>query len=314
MEAFNSRIGVAGITIYIALALSSCTQNVKITAPRYALVYGISNYQSGYLPYCINDAESMASALKGGNVNLTVTEREDSAVTKSQIKSDILSLGNVSSDSTIILYYSGHGCTNANILIFNVTPTSQGPYIVPYDAVVSTGLTSSTIGNLIIPSELESWLAQTGTKNVIIILDSCYSGGFVSSGSAIDASPQNYTSIASFSAFSTAISDFGNLIAANASASGQKSPIVLSAAGSGEVCWSGTTAMPHGVFTYYLLQTATNGDSNGDGVVTTTEAYAYTQKAIMSWDSSPTGCYAVGASPFLPHISGGIRDLVLFVE
>ena len=119
----------------------------------------------------------------------------------------------------------------------------------------------------------------------------------------------------SFSAFSTAISNFGSLLAANASASGQKSPIVLSAAGSEESSYDGTTAMQHGVFTYYLLQAATNAGS--DGVVTMTEVYVYTQKAIMTWGASLTSAdYSspISYAPFLPHLSGGVRDLVLFVN
>lgn len=112
-----------------------------------------------------------------------------------------------------------------------------------------------------------------------------------------------------FSAFATALSNFGSLLVANASASGAKTPIVLSAAGTNESSYDGTVAMQHGVFTYYLLQAATNGDGNGDGVVTTTEAYAYTFAAIKAqWDSDP---YVIA---FLPHISGGTRDLVLFVK
>jgi uncharacterized caspase-like protein len=67
--------------------------------------------------------------------------------------------------------------------------------------------------------------------------------------------------------------------------------------------------LDHGVFTYYLLQAATLGDADGDGVVTTTEAYAYTAAAIKSqWDSNTF------ITAFLPHISGDTRDLVLFTN
>ena len=67
----------------------------------------------------------------------------------------------------------------------------------------------------------------------------------------------------SFSAFSTALSNFGSLLSANASASRPEIAIVLSAAGSEESSYDGTSAMQHGVFTYYLLQAATNAGSGG---------------------------------------------------
>ncbi|MGA2546065.1 MAG: caspase family protein [Rectinemataceae bacterium] len=300
----------AAFALALSIAICSCAQDVKITAPRYALVYGVADYQTDKLYYTVDDARSMASTLTTyGCSAANIHEKEDNAVTKAQIRSDILSLASVSSDSTVLFYYSGHGSYVDSTWGPPYYPAHSGPYIVPYDAVGADGIDITTVVNLISPSELASWFSQVGTKNVIIILDSCFSGGFVSPGSAIDASPQDYSSMPYFSAFSTALSNFGSLLVANASASGAKTPIVFSAAGTNESSYDGTVAMQHGVFTYYLLQAATDGDSNGDGVVTTTEAYVYTSVAIKSqWDANP---YVIA---FLPHISGGTRDLVLFVK
>jgi uncharacterized caspase-like protein len=215
------------------------------------------------------------------------------------LNADILALSSqITSNSTVLFYFSGHGT------YFNGTA-----YIVPYDGISDAENPVLDLSNCIAPADLNSLFAILPTKNIIVILDTCYSGGFVSPGSSIDSSPQDYSSMPYFSAFATALSNFGSLLVANASASGAKTPIVLSAAGTNESSYDGTVAMQHGVFTYYLLQAATNGDGNGDGVVTTTEAYAYTFAAIKAqWDSDP---YVIA---FLPHISGGTRDLVLFVK
>ena len=302
----------AAVCASAALLLASCAQSVEITAPRYALVYGIKAYQYNALQYTVADARSMESLLEARGVSSSnMKEREDAAVTKSQIKADILSLAGIASDSTVILYFSGHG-TYVDASWGSDYPTYSGAYIVPYDAVSSTGLTEATLPYLISPSELQDWLAQMGTQNVIVILDDCYSGGFVSTGGAIDASPQDYSSMQSYSAFSTAFANFGDLLSANASASGNKAPIVLSAAGSQEESYDGSAAQGHGVFTYYLLQAATQGDANGDGIVTTTEAYSYTAANIETWGATETAEGYPGGYPFLPHLSGGVRDLVLF--
>jgi len=303
------------LTLAASLAIASCAQEVKITAPRYALVYGIAAYQSNALQFTVNDARSMVSTLENGGWNAHfIPPREDSAATKAQIKSDLLSLITISSDSIVLVYYSGHGTFIDSSWGPSYYPTHSGPYIVPYDAVGPSGLDTTTVDKLISPTELEDWLSQVGTKNVIVIFDSCYSGGFVHSGSTIDASPPDYSLMPAYSAFSTAMSNFGNLLVANASASGSKTPIVISAAGLAELSWeTNIYKIPpdtgHGVFTYYLLQAATNGDSDGDGFVTMTEAYAYTVSAMKSgWDSNP------GNVAFLPHLSGGTRDLVLFTK
>jgi Caspase domain len=306
----------AALALALLTDICSCAQDVKITAPRYALVYGILNYPHTTLKYTVKDSDAMNALLTGQG--WAVQESTDSVVTKDKIKNDIISLSSVAPDATILIYYSGHGTyvdSSWNSGGYPYFPTHSGAYICPYDSVNTNGLIdSTTIAYLISAPELVTWLKQAGTKNVIVILDSCFSGGFVSPGSAIDASPQDYSSMPYFSAFSTALSNFGNLLVANASASGEKTPIVLSAAGTNESSYDGDSGMQHGVFTYFLLDAAINGDADGDGFITTTEAYEYTSKRIQEWGINQvlTG-YPVG-NPFLPHLSGGTRDLVLFVK
>jgi uncharacterized caspase-like protein len=298
-------IGSALALIAAAAALSSCTQSASsITSSRYALVYGIKDYPGTIndLNYTVNDADSMTTLLKGEG--WTVTEHTNSAATEAQIAQDIADLNSISSDSTFLIYYSGHG-----------TISGSTTYILPYDSIISSGSGSTETAelnsaNMISPSALSTMLASLPTKNVLVVFDSCYSGGFASSGSAADASPADYTvsrTSSSYSAFSTAMSKFGELLVSNAAASGSKTPIVLSAAGSEESSVE-TSSLAHGVFTYYLLEAATKGDSDGDGYVTMTEAYEYTAAKLKAWDQTE------GSAAFLPHLSGGTRDLVLFTD
>jgi hypothetical protein len=298
-----------GLACVSALALASCSQDIKITATRYALIYGVRDYPGPFLDlsYTVNDANSMSSLLS--SQGWTVRESTDSAATKAKIQADILALSTVSPDATILVYFSGHGTyIDPHTPDF---PGYSGAYLVPYDAVDPTSqyLQPAFAQYLISQADLGGWISAAASKNVIVILDCCNSGGFVSPGSAIDSSPQDYSLMPAFSAFSTAMSNFGALLSSNAAASGNKAPIVLSAAGSLESSYDGTAAMAHGVFTYYFLESATKGDSDGDGFVTTTEAYAYTAAAITkNWSSNPA------YTAFLPHLSGGVRDLVLFTR
>jgi hypothetical protein len=312
----------APLAVVATLALASCAQDVKISSPRYALVYGVATYQSQALDFTVFDAEAIQTTLAATGWNAgDIRERENASVTKSQIQSDILSMKNITSDSTLFVYFSGHGVDiDSAWQGLGIYPSHSGSYIVPYDAVGPGGLTSTTAANLISPAELSSWFAQIGTKNIIVVLDCCNSAAFGPVGSAIDTIPQLYGindggTIAS--PLGTAFANFGALLSANASASGSPAPIVISAAGSLESSYDGTSAMQHGVFTYYFLQAAVNGDANGDGVVTTTEAYACTASMINSyWNPvyqntrDQSGLYM----DFYPHISGGGRDLVLFVR
>ncbi|MFZ3109585.1 MAG: hypothetical protein WA234_02690, partial [Rectinemataceae bacterium] len=138
-----------------------------------------------------------------------------------------------------------------------------------------------------------------------------YSGGFVSSRESSDVIPQSYIPYGTNLSVSAlaALGQFGDLLAANAAEKGSLAPIVISAAGNSELSYE-TSALGNGVFTYYLLEAATGGDTNHDGFVTCTEAYTYAAKAIdANWNRISSSSDA-----FYPHISGGLRDLVLFTK
>ncbi len=303
-----------------AVSLASCAQQVTISAPRYALVYGVRDYPGSLLDlsFTVNDADSIAELL--ASQGWVVRESTDSQATKAKIRADIEALASLSSDATILIYFSGHGTyIDPNAAGFS---GYQGSYIVPYDAVLagSNYLEPEKAPYLISPSDLNAWLSGAASKNVIVLLDCCNSAGFAPAGSSIDASPQDYSQRPSYSAFATAVAHFGELLVSNAAASGQKAPIVISAAGIDESSYDGSDGslgsivMNHGVFTYYLLNAGAEGDLNGDGVVTVTEAYAYTEKSIKAWYSGLTDAQInfFGFNAFLPHLSGGARDLVLF--
>jgi hypothetical protein len=318
---FITTVCCASMALVAIIALSSCSMGTTtITAPRYALVYGVSTYNSSgvegnypNLTYSDDDAKSMADLM--ASQSWTVSERiKGLAVsggqtaylpTKAQMVADISALSSISSDSTVFIYFSGHGTIANNI-----------SYIVPYLGVSDSSSPTVDYTKCVSPSDLNSMLSVLPTKNVIVIFDTCNSGGFVSSSGATDSSPSDYSQMQSYSAFSTAMAKFGSLLVANASASGAKTPIVISAAGTNESSYDGTTAMAHGVFTYFLLKAASQGDSDGDGFVTTTEAYAYTAKYIKAWGAALTFAdyFNYGYFPFLPHISGDTRDLVLFTK
>jgi hypothetical protein len=292
-----------------AAFLASCAQDVKITSPRYALVYGVQDYPGNLkdLLYTVNDSNAMATLL--ADQGWVVTKKNDSNATQAAIEADFASLNGIPPDSTVLFYFSGHGALFGN-----------EASIAPYDSIVPSNVGSINesysidMSKLITPTILSSLVADLPNSRVLVIFDTCNSGGFVSTGSAIDASPQDYWQMPSYSALGTAFANFGDLLSANASASGKREPIVISAAGLDESSYDGTGAMAHGVFTYYLLESAISGDTNGDGIVTATEAFAYAVDKVQTWGRTQAANGYPGGYPFLPHISGGVWDLALFTR
>lgn len=284
----------------IGLAMMGCSADIKITG--HALLIGLSDYPGtdNDLPNVANDITDMDDLLVGQG--WTVTRLENSAATESAIISGIKNfLAPLQKGETALIYYSGHG--------FEM---NGGAYLVPYDYF-------SADNALISADELADAMSASAGKNVVVVIDACYSGGFIGPSDAADAAPQDYslgkgatTELFPFSA----LSRFGELLVRNSAASGTAAPIVIAAAGSLETSWEGG-AVDNGLFTYFFMESAEAGDLNGDGWVSCTEAYAYASKGIQLYWNNGISNSTEDVPPeddedYLPRISGGMRDFVLF--
>ena len=166
-------------------------------------------------------------------------------------------------------------------------------------------------------AELGAMLDVLPTTRRVVILDSCNSGGLIGDGLEADTVPAQLdggslwagtvtpativAAIANYATFSTA--DSGGVSPYNA--------MVIAAAGAEEFSYESSSAPynGHGVLTHFLLQAPASGDLNGDGVVTVLETFALSKAGIdQLWNAAWPGT----TNDFLPHISGGPIDLVLF--
>ncbi len=299
------------IVLLIWLLLGGCEllfpTNATFRGEKYAVVVGINDYihnegnSIGDLEFCVADAKAMEAMLTdaGWNVELIKAESGESDNDKAT-KDDIeRALQEAPTDlTTFLFYFSGHGYGGIN-----------QAYIVPSDADLSSY--SKMISSMISATEFSDWLNNINATNKLVILDSCYSGGFANPGDCIDAAPGNIAS----DQISTNIEmlfRFGELLAQN-SASATKypsaAPLVISAAGWNEESWEySSNDGGYGIFTHYFLQAAEtsqygsmNGDFDSDGILSCIEAYNYAEKAIEKDNRANQ----------LPHISGGLRDFAL---
>jgi hypothetical protein len=327
-QSFSRRLFAALLTVSILSLLAfltACSNTIATPSDRYAIVIGIGLYDySATCLYSDNDAYDMSNTLasKGWNVitrliswNSPTSNGENytnGTPTLSAIEAAISGLAtNIGTDTnaTVLVYFSGHGVENSG-------------YLVPYDGLYSDYTANMSL--CISPAEMTKLMGNLRCKNKILIIDACYSGAFVDTGSSIDTSPQdaydNGTSGSSL--LSAAIPDLGNLLAESIFQNGDPSVITISAAGAQESSYSGDGSstsilrIGNGAFTFYLLQAATLGDTNHNGYVTCTEAFNYAKSQILNvWDvlyANPP--YPNGREVFLPHISGGDGDVVLFVN
>lgn len=324
-----------------SLLLGACDLNALLgtgSTKKTAILYGISIYVDySIIPYSSNegigqnlkypddDVNSMANLLS--SQGWTVIKRinggdpadSSGGASLANLQTDISNvLSTLESGERVLFYYSGHGISNPTS-----SGTTAGEWIFPYGSVSSSTIDYTKALN---PSNLVSLFKPLTDRkaNLVIILDSCNSGGFVANGTYSSDLPDDYSSssylggqsltdkamlFASISDYFNGSTQSGALSAANV--------WVLSAAGKSEFSYD-DDAVAHGVFTYTLL-TATdqsNGymkaDFNHDGFVTLQELYRHSKERldaiwnIYGYDSDGL------PSQFLPHLSGNPLDILIF--
>jgi hypothetical protein len=294
--------------------LASCAPDLP-SPSGYAVVMGIADYQNvdglKDLTYTDDDVLSMASLLaeKGYNVTSFIddTVSEDNPeVTRANLQARISSIASsIGEEETFILYFSGHGGYGPSTA--GEEPESRNSY---NEFIVLNKVGDPFTYDLLYDDELSDMIAEIKAKKKIVILDSCNSGGFVGSSGSVDAVSQDVYddetkiySVFTNGILAKTIGLYFSYPESDADISAGEA-FVFSAAGEEEES-SETTALGHGVFTYYFLSGAREADDNGDGYITVLELYDYVFRKLQDY-------YGYSEFSFLPHISGSPMDFVLF--
>src|SRR3990172_6363017 len=227
------------------------TKKAKANKSAYAIVIGIEQYRQK-LPkadFATHDAQTMTDYLTrvmGYPEENVVTLLNDRA-TKSDFEKYFgkwLS-NNVEKGGSVFVYYSGHGAPN--------TKTGDA-YLVPYDGdpafIDETGYSLN---------KLYEQLGKLEAKEIVVALDSCFSGAGGRSVIAKGARP-------------LVMSVDGLQIPKN---------IAVLSASSGDQISSTYEEKGHGLFTYFMIKGIKGeGDINGDGTVEIGELFNYIKPQV----------------------------------
>lgn len=228
----------------------SATARAKTHA--YAIVVGIEQYQQK-LPradFAAHDAEVMSQYLskvlgyQEENVVVLLNDR----ATKTGIEKYIEAWlpDHVEKDDSVFIYYSGHGAPNAK---------TGKAYLVPYDG--DPAFVEKTSYPL---DRLYEQLANLPAKEVVVILDSCFSGAGGRSVIAKGMRPM-------------VLSVENPLLA--------KGNTVVLAAGSGDQVSSTYDQKGHGLLTYFFLKGLQGeGDRNKDQSIELKELFEYLKPQV----------------------------------
>jgi hypothetical protein len=228
------------------------TAAVKTQKDSYAIVIGIEQYRQK-LPkadFAVQDAQTMArylTTVMGYPEENVVTLLNDRALKSDFEKYFGKWLGNnVEKDSTVFIYFSGHGAPD---------PKTGGAYLVPYDGdptfIAETGYPLK---------RMYAALEKLPAKKVIVALDSCFSGAGGRSVIAKGARPL--------------------VMNLQTDTPTSKNMTVMSAS-SGSQISSTYTEKGHGLFTYFLLKGIKTEDVvNPDGSINIDDLFAYLQPRV----------------------------------
>lgn len=226
---------------------------VRGTKPnRYAIVVGIERYQQK-LPqadFAAHDAEIMGQYLTKTlgyteeNVVVLLNDRATKTGMEKYIEHWLFD--RVERGASVFIYYSGHGAPN---------PKTGDAYLVPYDGdpafVDATGYSLK---------RLYERLGKLPAKDIIVMLDSCFSGAGGRSVIAEGARPM--------------VLSIENPVPA-----GNKT--VVLAASSGTQISSTFKAQSHGLLTYYFLRGLRGeADANRNGSVDLAEVFGYLKPQV----------------------------------
>ncbi|MEW6544225.1 MAG: caspase family protein [Nitrospirota bacterium] len=228
---------------------------VKVSAKKsaYAVVVGIEQYREK-LPKA--DFADRDATLMGEYLTRVLGYPEENVIVRVNAKAAKTDLekyfegwlpNNVENDSSVFIYYSGHGAPN---------PKTGEAYLVPYDGdptfVEKTGYPLK---------RLYAALDKLPAKDVTVVLDSCFSGAGGRSVLAQGAKPMV-------------------LSVENAIVAGGKT-VVLSAS-AGDQISSAYSEKGHGLLTYFFLKGLQGeGDLNKDGTIDLAELYEYVKPRVQ---------------------------------
>lgn len=223
----------------------------KTDPDAYAVIIGIEKYRAAGIPrvdYAARDAKTMydyATAAMGFDAKNVILLTDDQA-TKTDFEKNLGSWlkNRVGAKSRVLVYYAGHGSPN---------PSTGDGYLMPYEA------DPNYLEDTAYPvTKLYAALSKLPTKDVIVILDACFSGQGGRSLIAKGARP----------------------LVSVVTAKAATNTVVLAASESSQISASNPERR-HGLLTSYLLEGLSGAaDADGDGKIFSAEIFAFVRPAV----------------------------------
>ncbi len=335
----------APLIIITAGLLSGCGALSADLPEGFAIVYGVADYSEiKRLNYSDDDAEDIEDLLTSdeqGFSDVNVILRTDAEATKAQLEIDFAEIASridLLDDPTLtrfVFYFAGHGygdgmgnpygLPTAWQDYFNNSDGSSEPlgagafteYLFFHDISLSGPVTVEDVAAELESSaesddELATHLAKIPSRQKIVVIDACHSGGFIGTGTAVDTVPPDYEGGGAGISFIDGLTAITLYVEADLQNSADIGPetVVIAAAGERESSleYSPSVGIENGIFTHYFLETPWYADANFDDYVTVSEAYGYAVRSIDALENP----YQPDYLKFFPRLGASGVDFVMF--
>ena len=237
----DSAIFVSLIALLLLLLLLPIQPPAKAYAQApdveyWAVIVGVADYEHMTpLFYADDDARDLYNRLSpfwgADHIKLLI----DDEATKADIQNAITNWldPREDADDIVLFFFSGHG-----------TQDGEHEYLSPYDAL------TDSYANSIQDTQLDSWLDELESTKVVVILDACYSGGFIAE-------------------------------------LGQTGRVILAACAKNEKSYE-SISLEHGIFSYYILDGFDYFglvDTDGNGEISAEKFFSYAKPKVTAYES-----------------------------
>jgi len=253
-----------------------------------AVIVGIEDYQYiTDLSYTIDDAVDMEDVLvsySNWDIDININNIElltDEMASKTGINTAIANMASKSDANDVCLFFfSGHGSRIDD-------DVEGGDELDSYDEVICPWDTTKELGNVISDDELGNWLSVC-KGNVVVILDTCMSGGFVT---GMEETVKTFSN-PRVSKDAIAKKHFGEglverlkqrHISRDLNGPGYEGYVVLMACEEDKSAYE-SRRLKNGVFTYYIVEGLWGpADASGDKNVSAEEDFDYAAPLVRQY-------------------------------
>ncbi len=252
-------------------------QPAGLIGERYAVIAGVSIYSDPYnnLSYCDDDAIELRDALledpewKSENIELLT----DNQATKGNIQSAIQAMADKAGpDDLCLFFFSGHG--------------GQVPDAAPLDEQDGWDetLCPHDIANDIRDDELSDWIGMLPTQRVVVMIDTCHSGGNIKGSLPPGVRVKGIPSAGGGPAPGDGFAADLRPVAAQKDLDDLAGIVVLTACDDTEFSYE-IPSLQNGLFTYYLLEAmaTADADTSTNGMICGEEAHTYLLPRVIDY-------------------------------